>query len=211
MNTSRRAAGLGLLAYAIGTPVAFIGVGAPGGNYDDNTVTNFISSSHLVTAIAMAFLGAFATLGLLPFASRMRSELRSGGDILWGLAVGAVAASVIGWFLVAGVPVVYAEGGKAVTGLPHGVAFALGTLSSQIAATGGTFLVGAALLVLAARAPLPGAIRAVTIVGGVAGLLAGFYFPVVLFFLAAIVLGGWTLASGTREAASPIQAQHQPV
>jgi hypothetical protein len=211
MNTSRRTAGLGLLAYAIGTPVAFLGVGAPGGNYDDGTVRNFISSGHLVIAIAMAFLGAFATLGLLPFASRMRSELRSGGDVFWGLTVAAVAASVIGWFLVAGVPVVYAEGGKALTGLPHGVAFALGTLSMQMVATAGTFLVGAALLVLAARAPLPGAIRAITIVGGVAGLIAAFYFPVFLFFLAAIVLGGWTLASGTREAATPTQVQHQPV
>jgi hypothetical protein len=211
MNTSRRTAGLGLLAFAIGTPVAFLSVGAPGGNYVDSTVTNYISSGHLAVAIGMAFLGAFATLGLLPFASRMRSELRSGGDIFWGLVVAAVAASVIGWFLVAGVPVVYAEGGTALTGLPHGVAFALGTLSMQMAATAGTFLVGAALLVLAARAPLPGAIRVITIVGGVAGLLAGFFFPVFLFWLAAIVLGGWTLASGTRETAAPIQAQHQPV
>lgn len=78
------------------------------------------------------------------------------------------------------------------------------------AATAGTFLVGVALLVLAARAPLTGAIRAITVVGGVAGLLAGFFFPVFLFWLAAIVLAGWTLASGARQSAAA-PAQHQPV
>jgi hypothetical protein len=208
MDIPRRTAGLGLLAYAIGTPVAFLGVGAPGGNYDDRTVTNFISSDHLVTAIALAFVGAFASLGLLPFASRMRSELGSGGDVFWGLTVAGTAAAVMGWFLVGGIPVVFAEGGTALTGLPHGVVFALGTLSIQLVATASAFLVGAALL-LAARAPLPGAIRVIVVVGGIAGLAAGF-FPVFLFWLAAIVLAGWTLASGARDTA-PIRAQHQPV
>jgi hypothetical protein len=210
MDTTRRTAGLGLLAYGIGTPLAFMGIGAPGGDYDDGTVTTFISSDHRVTAIALAYLGAFAALGLLPFAARMRSELRSGGDLFWGLSVAGVAASVVGWFLIGGIPVVFAEGGSALAGLPHDVVYALSEVSILVAVCASSFLVGAAALVLAARAPLPGAIRVLTVVGGVAGLLAGFFFPVFLYWLWAIVLGGRTLASGARSSV-PMGAQHQPV
>ena len=92
MDTSRRTAGLGLLAYGIGTPLAFMSINAPGGDYDDGMVTSYMSSSHWVPAFALAYLGAFATLGLLPFAARMRTELRSGGDLFWGLTVAGSAA-----------------------------------------------------------------------------------------------------------------------
>jgi hypothetical protein len=210
MDISRRTAGLGLLAYAIGTPVAFLTIEAPGGDYEDSIVTSYISSGHRVTAIALAYLGAFAALGLLPFAARMRSELRSGGDVFWGLSVGAVAASVVGWFMLGGIEVVIAEGGTALAGLPHDVVYALSEMSILVAVCASSFLVGAAALVLATRAPLPGALRAVTIVGGVCGLLAAFYFPIFIFWLSAIVLGVWTLASRTP-ASAPVRAQHQPV
>jgi hypothetical protein len=209
MDISRRTAGLGLLAYAIGTPVAFMGIGAPGGEYDDSMITSYISSGHRAAAIALAYLGAFAALALLPFAARMRSELRSGGDLFWGLSVAGVAASVIGWALAGGIPVVFAEGGRSVAGMSHDVVYALGSLSMVVAVIASAFLVGSAALVLAARAPLPGAIRVLTVAGGVAGLVAGFFFPVFLFWLSAIVLGGWTLASGSRNTA-PTRAQHQP-
>ena len=210
MDISRRTAGLGLLAYAIGTPVAFMGIGAPGGDYSDSTVTNFIASGHRVTAIALAYLGAFAALGLLPFAARMRSELRSGGDLFWGLSVAGVAASVVGWFMIGGLPVVFAEGGTALAGLPHDVVYAMSEISILVAVGASSFLVGSAALVLATRAPLPGALRVFTVVGGVCGLLASFFFPIFLFWLSAIVLGGWMLASRAR-ASAPVQAQHQPV
>jgi hypothetical protein len=209
MDISRRTAGLGLLAYGIGTPVAFMGIGAPGGDYDENMITTYISSGHRVTAVALAYLGAFAALALLPFAARMRSELRSGGDLFWGLSVAGVAASVIGWALAGGIPVVFAEGGAPVAGMSHDVVYALSSLSMLVAVPAGAFLVGAATLVLAARAPLPSAIRAITLLGGVAGLAAGFFFPVFLFWLSAIVLGGWTLTSGARNAA-PLRAENQP-
>jgi hypothetical protein len=209
MDISRRTAGLGLLAYAIGTPVAFLGIGAPGGNYDESMVTNYISSGHRATAVALAYLGAFAALGVLPFAARMRSELRSGGDLFWGLSVAGVAAPVIGWALAGGIPVVFAEGGASVAGMSHDVVYALGSLSMLVAVPVSTFLVGSAALLLAVRAPLPGGIRVVAVVGGVAGLVAGFFFPVFLFWLSAIVLGGWTLASRSP-APAPLEAQHQP-
>jgi hypothetical protein len=210
MDISRRTAGLGLLAYAIGTPVAFMGIGAPGGDYEDSIVTSYISSGHRVTGIALAYLGAFAALGLLPFAARMRSELRSGGDLFWGLSVAGVAASVVGWFLLGGIPVVFAEGGTALAGLPHDVVYAMSEVSILVAVGASSFLVGVAALVLAVRGPLSGPIRALTVVGGVCGLLASFYFPIFLFWLWAIAFGIWTLASRTP-ASAPVRAQHQPV
>jgi len=210
MDISRRTAGLGLLAYAIGTPVAFMAIGAPGGDYEDSVVTDYVSSDHRVTAIALAYLGAFAALGLLPFAARMRSELRSGGDLFWGLSVAGVAASVVGWFMLGGIPVVFAEGGTAVAGLPHDVVYALSEVSVLVAVGASSFFVGAAALVLAVRAPLSAPIRAVTVVGGVCGLVAAFYFPIFLFWLWAVIFGVRTLTS-RASAPAPLQAQHQPI
>jgi hypothetical protein len=210
MDISRRTAGLGLLAYAIGTPVAFMGIGAPGGDYEDSIVTSYISSGHRVTAIALAYLGAFAALGLLPFAARMRNELRSSGDLFWGLSVAGVAASVVGWFLLGGIPVVFAEGGTALAGLPHDVVYAMSEVSVLVAVGASSFLVGAAALVLAVRGPLSAPIRALTVIGGVCGLLASFYFPIFIFWLWAIAFAVWTLAS-RAPASAPVRAQHQTV
>src|SRR3954469_20181081 len=133
MDIPRRTAGLGLLAYGIGTPVAFMGIGAPGGDYEDGIVTSFVSSGHRATAFALAYLGALAALGLLPFAARLRSELRSGGDVFWGLSVGGVAGSVVGWVRLGGIEVVFAEGGTALAGLPHDVVYALSEMSILVA------------------------------------------------------------------------------
>jgi hypothetical protein len=209
MDISRRTAGLGLLAYGIGTPLAFLSIGSPGGDYDDGMVTSYMSSSHWVTAFALAYLGAFATLGLLPFAARMRSELRSGGDLFWGLAVAGMAAGVIGWFLLGGLAVVFAEGGSALTSLPHTVVYALNELSLLVTVGAGSFLVGAAAVVLAAGAPLSAPLRVFTVVGGVCGLLAPFFFPLFVFWLWAIAFGVWTLASAAR-VSSTVTAEHQP-
>jgi hypothetical protein len=209
MDISRRAAGLGLLAYGIGTPLAFMSIGAPGGEYQEGVVTTYISGEHRVAAFALAYLGAFAALGLLPFAARMRSELRSGGDLFWGLAVAGSAASVIGWFLLGGIPVVFAEGGAGVVGLPHDVVYALGELSILVTVGAGSFLVGGAAVVLAARAPLSAPIRVFTVVGGVCGLLASFWFTLFVFWLWAVVVGVWTLASAAR-VSHAVTAQHQP-
>src|SRR6185436_8537695 len=119
MDTSRRTAGLGLLVYGLGTAAAFMMIGAPAGDYEDAIVTSYVAGGHLLTAMLLAYVGAFAALGLLPFAARMRRELPSGGDVVWGLAVAGSATGVIGWFLLGGIAVVAAEGGTALTALPH--------------------------------------------------------------------------------------------
>ena len=210
MDSSRRTAGLGLLVYGLGTALAFMTIEAPGGDYDDAVVTAYVAHSHLVTAFVVAYVGAFAALGLLPFAARMRRELPWGGDVFWGLAVAGTAAGVIGWFLLGGIAVVAAEGGSALTALPHPVIYALGELGILVAGCASAFLVGSAALLLAARAPLPKALRIVTAVAGVCGLVAALYFPLFLFWIWAIGFGLWVAATGAR-LGRPVEAQHQPV
>jgi hypothetical protein len=210
MEISRRAAGFGLLAYGIGTPIAFSLIGSPGGNYHEEDVTAYISSGHSATAFALAYVGAFAALGLLPFAGRIRSELRSGGDVVWGLAVAATAAAVVGWFLVGGIAAAFAEGGAALEAVPHPVVYTLTQISNLVAVCASAFFVGVAALILAAKAALPMPLRVVTGLAGVCGLLGAFFFPIFLFWLWAIGFGVWVATTGARQV-QQVAVQHQPV
>jgi hypothetical protein len=208
MATSRRAAGLGLLAYGIGTPLAFMSIGAPGGDYSDSALTTYMSSGHWATAMALAYLGAFAALGLMVFARHMRSELGSAGDALWGLAVAGTTAGVIGWFLVGGISVAFAEGGLPLSTAPHNVVYLVSEMSNLIAVCCSAFFVGAAALVLAARAALPAWLRVTSYIAGICGLLAAFFFPVFLFWLWAISFGVWAVQTDTRRShPAPSQTQ----
>jgi hypothetical protein len=198
METTRRAAGLGLLAYGIGTPLAFLNIGSPGGDFRNQVVTTYMSSGHWATAIALAYLGAFAALGLLVFAHRMRHELGSAGDALWGLAVAGTATGVIGWFLVGGIAVAFAEGGLPLVGVPHPVVYLVSEMSNLIAVCASAFFVGAIALVLAARATLPRWLRVASYVAGPCGLLAAFFFPVFVFWLWAIAFGMWAVTTDAR-------------
>jgi len=195
VDTTRRAAGLGLLAYGIGTPLAFLSVGSPGGDFSDQVIATYMSSGHWAKAIALAYLGAFAAMGLLVFANRMRQELGSAGDALWGLAVAGTAAGVIGWFLVGGIAVAFAEGGLPLAGVPHAVVYLVSEMSNLIAVCASAFFVGAVALVLAVRATLPRWLRVASFVAGPCGLLAAFFFPLFLLLLWAIAFGVWALTT----------------
>jgi hypothetical protein len=209
-TTSRRAAGLGLLAYGIATPVAFMAIDSPGGNYDDHTVTTFMSSGHWVTAFVLAYVGAFAALGLLAFARRMRHEVGPAGDLMWGLVVAGTGAAVVGWFMVGGVAVAMAEGGSALTSVPHPVVYLVSQMSNLIAVCASAFLLGLAALVLGARSTLPRPLRVFSSVAGVCGILAPVFFPIFVFWLWAIVAGAWLAASRSRRD-EPAVRQAQPV
>jgi len=210
VDTTRRAAGLGLLAYGIGTPIAFISIGAPGGDYSEHTVASYMSSGHWAIAIALAYVGAFAALGLLVFANRMRHELGSAGDALWGLAVAGTTAGVIGWFLVGGISVAFAEGGRPLAAVPHTVVYLVSEMSNLVAVCSSAFFVGIAALVLAAKAALPGWLRVASYVAGPCGLLAAFFFPIFLFWLWAIAFGVWAVTTHARRT-DPATAQAQLV
>ena len=209
MDTSRRTAGLGLLTFGLGTLIAFLAIGSPGGEYSNAGVTSYIASGHAALAFASAYLGCVAALGLLVFGRRMRSEVRSSGDLLWGLCVAGTATAVTGWFIVGGVAVSFAEGGSGLAAVPHPVVYLLTEIGNLIAGGATAFLVGVAALILGARSSMPLGLRVFSYVGGVAGILAAFYFPLPIYFLWAIVVGGWLIATGARDA-EPAPREVQP-
>ena len=209
-TTSRRTAGLGLLAYGIATPLAFMSIDSPGGDYEERTVTAYVSSGHWATAFVLAYVGAFAALGLLAFARRMRHEVGPAGDLLWGLSVAGAAAAVVGWFMVGGVAVAMAEGGSALTTVPHPVVYLVSEISNLVAVCASAFLIGLAALVLGARSTLPTPLRVFCSVAGVCGILGPVFFPIFLFWLWAIVAGAWLAATGSRSA-TPAPREVLPV
>jgi hypothetical protein len=207
MATSRQAAGLGLLAYGIGTPLTMALIGSPGGDYSSADVAQYLSAGHRTTAFVMAYVGGLAALGLLTFGYRMREELGGAGRMIWGLAVAGTATAVTGWFMVGGVAVAATEGGAAVQALPHPVVYALTEIGNLVAVCGGAFFAGLIALVLAVRAPLPVALRALAGLAGVCGIVAPLYFPIAAFLLGVLALAVWALASRARE---PQTAPEQP-
>lgn len=207
MNSSRRAAGLGLIAYGLGTPVAFMTINSPGGNYDDKVVAAYVSSGHWVAAFVLAYVGAFAALGLLAFGSRMREELGAAGRTVWGLSVGAATAGVVGWFLVGGVAVAAAEGSPDVATVAHPVVYTLTEMGNLVAVCSSAFLVGVAALVLVARARLSIGLRVVTAIAGVCGIVAPLFFPIFLFWLWAIGFGVYLTASRSRRPEPIVEVQ----
>jgi hypothetical protein len=204
MNT-RRAAGIGLLVYGLGTLVAFMSMGAPGGEYSTGGVTDFIARSHWVPAFVLAYLGAFCALGLLVFGRSLRSLLGEAGDTTWALAVAGTATSVVGWFVASGVDVAMAEGGKQVQdGVPAPVVYALTEIGNLLAVCSPAFFVGVAALLLSARLPMPVALRVFTVIAGVCGILAPLFFTYFVYALWTLVLGGVLAAS---RSAHPVVVQ----
>ena len=203
MDTTRRAAGLGLVAYGLGTAVAFMSTGSPGGSYEESKVVAYMDSGHWPVAALLGYLGAFAAVGLLVFANRMRHELGARGDLFWALCVAASASAVVGWFLIAGISVAFGEGGSALGAIPHPVVYLVSEMSNLVTVCGSAFFVGTAAIVLASKAALPTALRVTTYVAGVCGILAAFFFPLFLFWLWAIVFGAWTALSDRDAARAP--------
>ena len=147
---ARRAAGLGLLAYGVLTPVAFMTIGAPGGAYEEHAVATYLASSHWALAFGLAYLGAFAGLGLLVFGTRMGELVGAAGPVVRGLGVAGAAAGVIGWFLVGGISVAFAEGSRpVVANVPHSVVYLVSEMSNLVAVCASAFFLGATALVLA--------------------------------------------------------------
>jgi len=210
MDTSSRRAGLGLLAYGLGTPIAFMAIGSPGGDYIDSRVVAYMARGHWVAASALAYLGIFAAVGFLVFAHDVRHRLGAAGDLLWALAVAGTSAAVVGWFLVGGISIAFAEGGAHMPAVPHGVVQLVAEMSNLVAVCASAFFIGVAAIVLAVAGGLPRPARIATWVAGVCGVFAAAFFPAFLFWLWAIVLGSW-MATRRRKTASAAATRDESV
>lgn len=202
MRSFPRTAGIGLLVYGLGVTIAFLSVGGPGGDYEDSGITHYISSGHWPAAFALSYLGALASVGLIVCGTGLRAGLGGTmGEVVWGLAVAGTATSVVGGFITAGLDVAMAEGGHAVqNGVPHPVVYTVTEVGNLICVCGPAFFAGIIALVLAARAPFPIWLRAASMVAGVCGILAPFFFTYFVFVL-------WTIATGVVLARGQERAQ----
>lgn len=197
MSASRipRSAGIGLLVYGVGTAVAFMASGAPGGEYTKSMVRDYLARGHWATAFVLWYVGALSALGLLVVGAALRRTQRH-GDTLWGLCVAAAATSVAGAFVTGGVDVAMAEGGDAVrSGVSLPMVYTLTEIGNLLAVCAPALFVGVAALVLAARSTLPGWLRAFSVVAGLCGILAPLFFTYFVFTI-------WTVAAGVTLAVS---------
>ena len=201
METSRRAAGFGLLIYALATPLAFMSSGAPGGGYSDHMVRSYIASEHWVPAFLFCYLGAAGALGLLFFGTRWHAALGSAGDLLRGLTVAGAATSVVGWFLDGGVAVSMAEGGHTVQhGVPHPVIYTLTETGNLLAVCAPAFFLGVGAILMASRSSMPTWLKAFSVLAGVCGILAPLFFTYGVFVLWTVVFSVWLVVGARRPA-----------
>ncbi|HET8560796.1 MAG TPA: hypothetical protein VFL69_09790 [Marmoricola sp.] len=196
MRTLPKSAGAGLLVYGIGVTFAFLSIGSPGGDYEPAKVSGYLSSGHWPAAFVLAYVAAFASLGLVVFGQALRSLGGTLGELLWGLAVAGTATSVVGAFVTGGLDVAMAEGGRAVqAGVPHPVVYTITEIGNLLCVCGPAFFAGVIAIALAAKAPLPGWLRAFSGIAGACGILAPFFFTYFVFVLWTIVAGVSLLAS----------------
>lgn len=184
-----KAAGVGLLVYSIGTATAFLASGSPGGQYSAGAVTHYVAGAHWALAFALWYLGALAALGLVVAAAALR-PVPLIGQVLSSLGVAGAALSITGAFISGGVDVAMAEGGRTVQeGVAGPVVYTTTEIGNLLAVCAPALCVGVAALVVALRRPLPTWLKIFTVVGGVCGILAPFFFTYFVFLL-------WTLVAG---------------
>jgi hypothetical protein len=200
-STLSRSTGIALAVYGLGTAVAFQGSGSPGGDYKDSAVASYVSWGHFWTAAGLWYLGALAALALVVVARGLR-DLPRVGPSLAALAQLGAGCGVVGAFVCGGLAVAMAEGGSSVrAGVPHQVAYAITEIGNLLAVCAPALCVGVAAVVLSRLAVLPAWLRLFTLVAGVCGVLAPFFFTYFVYVL-------WTLVAGLtialrREAVEP--------
>lgn len=201
---TRRTAGAALLVYALATFTAGVLIAAPGGDYEPALVSDFVSSGHTTTAFAAAYLGILGSVALLPFVLWARAELAHVGELAWGLGVAAATTGVVGWFITGGVAVAMAEGGSGVrAGVAAPTVYAMTEVGNLIAWCAPALLVGIVAILLSRGAALPRWLRVFSVVAGVCGILAPFYFTFFIYLLWALVLGVVLVSRRVRIAAQP--------
>jgi hypothetical protein len=212
MNQISRMAGAGLLVYGIGTTIGFAGAGGPGGDYEPDIVAAYFDPRHYPTAMAFWYVGALSALGLLLFGLGLRHIGGQVGDALWALGIAGTTVSVTGAFVGGGLVVAGAEGGPAVQGgVPQPVVYTISEIANLLTVCAPALFVGAAAIVLAVRAGLPTWLKIFSIIAGVCGILAPFYFTLGIYLIWVLVFGTWAVVRGGRQTAVVPSPQTQSI
>ena len=190
MTAIPRSAGLALTAYGLGTAIAFQASGSPGGDYKDSAVTKYIAFHHFWLAAGLWYLSAVCSLGLLVLGLGLRDQ-PAVGRILGSLTTAAASVGVAGAFVAGGLAVSMAEGGTTVRrGTPHAVIYVISEIGNVLAVCAPALCVGVAAIVLAlGTTSLPGWLRGFSVIAGICGVLAPFFFTYFVFVIWAVVAG----------------------
>jgi hypothetical protein len=196
-----RSAGIGLAVYGLGTAIAFEASGSPGGDYRDSRVANYVSAHHFWLAAGVWYFGALCALGLLALGLGLRAQ-PGVGRLLGSLATTGAAISVAGAFVSGGLAAAMAEGGSVVrNGVSHQVVYTISEIGNLLAVCAPALCVGVLAIVLATRtATLPGWLRSLSVVAGICGVLAPFFFTYFVFVAWTVVAGAVIAGRNTARA-----------
>lgn len=202
------AAAVGSIAFGVLTPVAIIVGGPMGGSYAAADVANYISSSHVVVAGAMALCGLVGVAGLICLGAflRQRAETENPGSIwpqtLWGLMLGAAICFAVSWGIFVSQPIGNNEAGTNLK-VPPTITYAIGISGDEVVFESAATLLGFALILMAiTNLPrLPAWLRWSTLAVGVLGITSLAFFTFFPLLIWAIVMGVWLLVGGRLDSA----------
>jgi hypothetical protein len=219
-----RLAGIGAIAFSVFTVLA-VGVGsAPGGNYSESDVANYVSIGHLPAVIATGYLALLGVLGLICVFAYFREVIgadpshKLATDVFWGTGLVAAASQAVAWGLITGIAVAAAEAGSSNPGntlaapISHAETYALSDTSLNVLYGSGGFMLGFALiaLMLASRGTLPAWLRWLTLVIGVLAIGAPAYLPAFAIPVWGVVVGVWLIGGGGRTTHPAAEAARRP-
>jgi len=210
IREGRALAGAGAIAFSVFTAIAVTFGGAPGGNYVESDVANYVAIGHLPTVIVTGYLALFGVLGLICVFAYLREVVsveparKLATNIFWGAGLLAAASMAVGWGLVTGIAVAAAEGGSSNPGntvaasISHPETYSLSDTSINVIYGSGGFMLGFALvaLMVASRGTLPTWLRWLTLIIGVLAIGAPAYFPSFAVPIWGIVVGVWLIVAG---------------
>lgn len=207
MRKSAILAGVGAIAFGVFAVVGTFGA-APGGSYDESTVTEYVKGSHFPTVVATGYLAILGVVGLICLLVYLREVIGATPDrqlaagIFWGLGLASAASFAVSWGLITGIALAAAEGGSAAS-IAHPVTYVLSDTFLNVFFGSGGIMLGFTLiaLFLSSHGRLPAWVRWFTLGVGVLALGAPFFFPAFAIPIWAVVIGVWLIAA--RPAPSP--------
>ena len=203
MRRTNEVGGIGGIAFAVLTVVAFFISSPPGGNYVASDAATFVSPGHRAAAFVAGILVFIAVIGLLCLLATLRRFIRTvegEGDftdsMFWGMSVAATTSWIIGWAAMLSLPIAYAQGGSAVA-LSSPEIYVINQVGDTILYGAAGMLLGVALIALAlgARATLPSRLWWLTLIIGILGLASAAFFPWFLLLIWGLIMGGWLLVA----------------
>jgi hypothetical protein len=202
--------GVGALAFGVLPILGFMIANPPGGSYDAADIVDYVTKGHRPVVFVSMYMLLLSGVGLALLVTRLREAIGAGSrkTVFTVLGAAAVAAWVVGYALVIGVPAAYAFGGGDKLSLAPGVVYTFAESGWAVMYGAGGTLLGCALVTFAVgRVAVPSWVRWATLVAGIAGLASLAWFPFFLVYIWAIVLGCWLLVARAEPAREPARPQ----